>query len=115
MSEQIKVKCVSSDAVDDSAIRRGDVIYATAVSGANVLRDVREAVTNITGGKMKRYELVLDQTIGRALDNLKQRAEDAGYDGVVSLRIVHPQITDGAIEVVVYGTGFWYQNDTRSR
>ena len=107
MSEQIK--CISSDTVDDGDIRRGDVIYATAVSGANVLRDVREAVTNITGGKMTRYERVLDQTIDRALSNLRARVAERGYDGVVSLRIVHPHITDGAIEVVVYGTGFWYR------
>jgi len=108
MSGQIDVKCVSSDAIDGATIQRGDIIYATAVSGANVLRDAREAVTNITGGKMTRYERVLDQTIGRALNTLKERAREVGYNGVVSLRIVHPQITDGAIEVVIYGTGFWY-------
>ncbi|MEO0809106.1 MAG: heavy metal-binding domain-containing protein [Pseudomonadota bacterium] len=101
------MQCVSSDSVD-GAIRRGDLVFATAVSGANVLRDVREAVTNVVGGQMKRYEHVLDHTIARALESLKERAKDQGYDGIVSLRIVHPHITDGAIEVVVYGTGFYH-------
>jgi len=102
------MKCVASGSIDDGTIRRGDVVYATAISGANVLRDAREAITNVVGGKMKRYEQVLDQTIGRAIDNLKERAKEIGYNGIIDLRIVHPHITDGAIEVVVYGTGFWY-------
>ena len=57
---------------------------------------------------MKRYEAVLDETISRAVDNLKSKAEETGFDGIVGIKISHPNITDGAIEVVVVGTGFWY-------
>jgi uncharacterized protein YbjQ (UPF0145 family) len=90
----------------DRPIERGEIVYAVAVSGANILRDMREAVVNTLGGHMTKYEALLDKTIGRALEELSARARAKGYDGVLGIRITHPFITSGAIEVVVSGTGF---------
>jgi uncharacterized protein YbjQ (UPF0145 family) len=92
----------------DRPIERGEIIYAVAVSGANILRDMREAVVNTLGGHMTRYEALLDKTIARALDGLSVRAREKGYDGVLGIRVTHPYITNGAVEVVVTGTGFKY-------
>jgi len=89
-------------------VQKGDMIHACAISGANILRDVREAVVNTIGGHMTKYEALLDATIARALDTLSARARERGYDGVLGIRISHPTITSGAIEVVVSGTGFTY-------
>ncbi|MEO0672687.1 MAG: heavy metal-binding domain-containing protein [Pseudomonadota bacterium] len=100
------MQLLTTDTVGAEPISYGDLLTSTAVTGANVLRDVREAITNTVGGQMTRYERVLDETIARALDGLKAKASTAGYDGVLGVRISHPVITDGAIEVVVTGTGF---------
>lgn len=102
------MKLVTTDDLGDIPVVRGDVVHAAAVSGANILRDMREAITNTLGGPMTRYEALLDQTIERALGGLRQRAGDAGYDGVLGVRVSHPSIAEGAIEVVVIGTGFKY-------
>ena len=101
---------VTSETVD-RPIERGEIIYAVAVSGANILRDMREAVVNTLGGHMTRYEALLDKTIARALDGLSERARTKGYDGVLGIRVTHPYITNGAIEVVVTGTGFKYARE----
>jgi uncharacterized protein YbjQ (UPF0145 family) len=90
----------------DRPVSRGEIVYAVAISGANILRDMREAVVNTLGGHMTKYEALLDKTIARALDGLAARARQKGYDGVLGIRISHPHITDGALEVVVSGTGF---------
>ena len=101
---------VTSETVD-RPIERGEIIYAVAISGANILRDMREAVVNTLGGHMTRYEALLDKTIARALDGLSVRAREKGYDGVLGIRVTHPYITNGAIEVVVTGTGFKYARE----
>ena len=90
----------------DRPVSRGEIVYAVAISGANILRDMREAVVNTLGGHMTKYEALLDKTIARALEGLAERARQKGYDGVLGIRISHPHITDGALEVVVSGTGF---------
>jgi uncharacterized protein YbjQ (UPF0145 family) len=101
------MRLVTTETIDE-AITRGGIVTACAVSGANIIRDMREAITNTIGGQMTRYESLLDRTIARALDVLAQRAKAQGYDGVLGIRISHPMITSGAIEVVVSGTGFRY-------
>jgi uncharacterized protein YbjQ (UPF0145 family) len=98
------MQILTSETVD--GVERGAIVYAVAVSGANILRDMREAVINTIGGHMTKYESLLDQTIARALETLASRAQEQGYDGVLGVRIVHPTITNGAIAVTVSGTGF---------
>jgi len=106
------VRILTTDHAGDTPVRLGGIVTASAVSGANVLRDVREAITNTFGGKMTRYEAVLNETIARAIDNLADNARAAGYDGVLSVRLSHPMITEGAIEVVASGTGFYDASGT---
>jgi uncharacterized protein YbjQ (UPF0145 family) len=102
------MRLLTTDTVEGRAIDKGELVYACAVSGANILRDMREAVVNTIGGHMTKYEALLDKTIARALQALAERAGAQGYDGVLGVRISHPYITSGAIEVVVAGTGFRY-------
>src|SRR5271165_2973932 len=87
-------------------IKEGQLIYANAVLAANLLRDVREAITNAIGGKMRRYEAVLDRVTAQALDSLKEKAAREGYDGVVGVRISSPFMVQGSASITVYGTGF---------
>lgn len=103
------MRLVTSETIEDRAIEQGDMVYACAISGANILRDMREAVVNTIGGRMTKYESLLDKTIAYALEELSARAAAQGYDGVLGVRISHPTITSGAIEVVVAGTGFRYR------
>lgn len=106
------MRIVTSDGIDDAEIVRGEIVHAVAISGANIIRDMREAIVNTIGGHMTKYEALLDATIQRALDNLKKRAAEQGYDGVLAVRLTHPMITSGAIEVVAAGTGFRYARRT---
>ena len=102
------MRIVTTDTLGDTPIKLGSVMFASAVVGANIVRDMRETITNYIGGNMTRYEFVLDQTIDRAMDILTTRAMEKGYDGVVALRLSHPTIVMGALEVVASGTGFNY-------
>lgn len=99
------MRIITADSIGEP-VEIGSVVFATAVSGANVLRDMREAITNTIGGRMTRYEALVEQTVERALEELGKKAAAAGYDGVLGLRVSHPVITDGAVEVLVTGTGF---------
>jgi uncharacterized protein YbjQ (UPF0145 family) len=107
------MQLVTSETVD-RAVARGELVYAVAISGANILRDMREAVINTIGGRMSKYEALLDETIARALEALAERARAKGYDGVLGVRIAHPTITNGAIAVTVSGTGFRFAGQARS-
>ena len=82
------MRLVTSETVPDRPIEQGEMVYACAVSGANILRDMREAVVNTIGGHMTKYEALLDQTIARALEVLSERARAAG----LRRRARHPHL-----------------------
>ena len=105
---------VTTETIGDVRVRHGELVFASAVAGANIIRDMREAVTNYIGGNMTRYEYILDKTIERAFDILSERAKAKGYNGVLAIRVSHPMITTGALEVVAVGTGFYYADKPAS-
>lgn len=90
-------------------IEEGPMLFAVAVGAANILRDIREHITNTFGGRMTRYEELAEATVARALADLEAKADAAGFDGVIGVRVSHPKIAEGAVEVVVYGTPFRYR------
>ncbi|MFY9642054.1 MAG: heavy metal-binding domain-containing protein [Rhodomicrobium sp.] len=94
------------ESLSGQRIKEGELIYANAVLAANLLRDIREAITNAIGGKMRRYEGVLDRVTAQAIELLKQKAAAAGYDGVIAVRISSPYMLPGSAAITVYGTGF---------
>jgi uncharacterized protein YbjQ (UPF0145 family) len=103
------LRLMTVESIGDADVVTGDIVFAAAVSGANIIRDMREAITNTIGGRMTRYEALVDATVARALETLGARAREQGYDGVLGVRLSHPAITDGAVEVVATGTGFRYR------
>ena len=102
---------VLTDRPSDLKIREGDVLTATAITAANIIKDIREHITNTFGGEMSRYEELVDLTVERALERLREKAHAGGYDGVCGLRIANPSVVDGGVEVIVYGTGFHIVHD----
>ena len=99
------------DKLTERKVREGELIWVAAVNAANILRDIREMLTNLLGGKMARYERVMDLTLARALAELDEKAQAKGYDGCLAVRISHPRIVDGAVEIFVYGTAFHFVAD----
>lgn len=89
-------------------IEIGELLTAVAVSAANVVNDIRENIRNLVGGRMSHYEKLVDTAVTTALQDLEHKAKARGYDGVIGVKISHPSLVEGGVEVVVYGNGFRY-------
>jgi uncharacterized protein YbjQ (UPF0145 family) len=110
MSEK-RIVLYTSDVPSGQKIKEGELVWASAVSAANILRDIREIITNTLGGQMQRYEALMDATLERALNELEKKTREKGYDGCLAVRISHPRLADGACEIFVYGTAFHFVAD----
>ena len=84
----------------------GELLVIVTVYAANVVNDIRENIRNLVGGRMHHYEKLVEQAVQIALDDLAAKAQSRGYDGVIGVKISHPSLVDGGVEVVVYGNGF---------
>jgi uncharacterized protein YbjQ (UPF0145 family) len=84
----------------------GELLMVVTVMAANVVKDIRENIRNLVGGRMGHYEKLVEMAVQTALDELARKAQTRGYDGVVGVKISHPELVEGGVEVVVYGNGF---------
>lgn len=101
----------SRHAADDHGHRPGATIDDTlglvkgnTVRARNIGRDITQSLRNITGGELESYSGLMTQSRDEAVDRLVATAEDLGADAVVSVRFETSEITQGAAEILVYGT-----------
>lgn len=102
---------IALDYHPSAQIELGELLTAVNVSAANVVKDIRENIRNLVGGRMSHYEVLVAQAVNNALAELDARALSLGYDGVIGVKITHPSLVEGGVEVVVYGNGFKFLKD----
>jgi uncharacterized protein YbjQ (UPF0145 family) len=90
-------------------IEVGELLVVVTVYAANIVQDVRENIRNLVGGRMAHYERLIQAAVEQALADLEAKASDKGYDGVLGVKISHPSVVDGGVEVV-YGNGYRTRN-----
>lgn len=84
----------------------GSTLFVTHIEASNVVRDIKENIRNIVGGRMQHYERLIDSTTEMALEKMRARLQSEGWHGALSVRISHPNVVDGGCEILVYGTPF---------
>lgn len=86
----------------------GQLYTLSKVTTANVARDMLANLKNLVGGSIGHYSNLINQTVEAATKELAELALNDGYDGIVDFRICSPHVTDGAVEIIVYGNGFHF-------
>ncbi len=97
---------VAIDHIPGEPIELGDMVTVVNVSAAHVVKDIRENIRNLMGGRMVHYEELMRNAVNTALKELDEAALAKGYDGVIGVRLSHPSLVEGGIEVVAYGSAF---------
>ena len=80
------------------------LVSANAVRARNVGRDILAGLKNLVGGEIGAYQQLLIESRQQALAAIEADAERQGADAVVALRMATASVTQGAAEVLVYGT-----------
>ena len=101
---------ITLDYYPNAQIELGELLTVVNVFAANVVKDIRENIRNLVGGRMSHYEVLVAQAVNNALAELDEKAKSRGYDGVIGVKISHPSLVEGGVEVVVYGNGFKFLN-----
>jgi uncharacterized protein YbjQ (UPF0145 family) len=97
--------------VIEGPLEVGELLMVVSVMAAHVVNDIRENIRNLVGGRMNHYEKLVENAVQAALDAIGRKAQERGYDGVIGLKISHPSLVEGGVEVVVYGNGFRVARD----
>jgi uncharacterized protein YbjQ (UPF0145 family) len=89
----------------------GSTLFVVHIFASNVVRDLKENIRNMVGGRMHHYEDLITTTTEMALQKMQLKLQYGGWHGAVSVRISHPNVVDGGCEILVYGTPFRFPLD----
>ena len=66
--------------------------------------DIIAGLRNIVGGEVTEYTKLMAEAREQALDRMKADAQAQGADAVVGVRFATSMITQGAAEILAFGT-----------
>ena len=96
---------VTSDTIPGREIEETlGVVVANAVRARHIGRDILASLKNIVGGEIGAYQHLLMESREQAITRLEADATALGADAIVAMRMATSSITQGASEVLVYGT-----------
>ena len=96
---------VNTDSIPGYRITRAlGLARGNSVRGASITTDISAWIKNQVGGEIDEYTKMLAEAREQACDRLKEHAASLGANAVINVRFVTAHITDGAAELLVYGT-----------
>ena len=80
------------------------IARGSTVRARNVARDVFASIKNLVGGEIEEYTKLKAQSREQALSRMIEDAQKSGADAIVNVRFMTSVISQGAAEVLAYGT-----------
>ncbi len=74
------------------------------VRARNIGRDIFAGLKNLVGGEIREYTKLQAEAREEAILRMKEDAEKLGAEAIVGVRMNTSMITQGASEILIYGT-----------
>ena len=86
------------------------VVKGNTVRACHLGEDIMAFVKNLVGGELNEYTEVIAQAREQALDRMVQEAKALGANAVLGLRFSTFYVTQGAAEIMAYGTAAYVED-----
>ena len=80
------------------------LVKGSTVRCKNIGRDITASFKNLVGGEMTGYNEMLTEARKIAIERMVEEAEAMGANAIIGMRLMSSEITEGAAEMVAYGT-----------
>ena len=80
------------------------LVQGSTVQSKHIGKDLMAGLRGIVGGEMKGYTEMLDDARAQAVSRMIAQAEKLGADAILGVRYATSAITQGAAEILAYGT-----------
>ena len=95
----------TTDTIANTRITRVfGLVQGSTVRARHIGRDLTAFLKNITGGEIREYTKLLAEAREQCLDRMREEAAKMGANAIVGLRFSSTDISEGASELLVYGT-----------
>ena len=100
----------STDFITGKEIETLGIVKGSTVQTKNIGRDIAAGLKNLVGGELTGYTELMNEARAIATDRMILEAQVLEADAVVGVRYATSSITQGAAEVIVYGTAVKFLN-----
>jgi uncharacterized protein YbjQ (UPF0145 family) len=95
---------VTSEHIEDKKLMHLGIVRGGMVQSKHLGKDFMAGLKTIVGGELKGYTEMMNEARALATKRMVEEAQSMGADAIVAVRYVSSAITQGAAEVVAYGT-----------
>lgn len=95
---------VNTDFISGKELETLGVVKGTTVQSRHMGKDIMASFKTIVGGELTGYTEMLNSARAQATKRMVEEAQELKADGVINIRYASSAITQGAAEVMVYGT-----------
>ncbi len=85
------------------------LVQGSTVRSKHVGKDIMAGLKNIVGGELKGYTDLLKEARDEATQRMVKQAETVGANAVLNVRYSTSSITQGAAEMLAYGTAVFLE------
>jgi uncharacterized protein YbjQ (UPF0145 family) len=87
------------------------LVQGSSVRARHLGTDILAFFKNLTGGEIRQYTKLMAESREQALDRMREDAVRRGANAIVGLRFSSADISEGASELLVYGTAVQIERD----
>lgn len=98
------MKLTTTDTLPGHDIEVLGLVRGSTVRAKHVGSDIVAGLRNLVGGEVKEYAALMAGAREQALDRMVAEAGALGADAVIALRFETSTISQGASEILAYGT-----------
>ena len=85
------------------------LVKGSTIQTVNAFRDIGAGLKTLVGGELTKYNEMMNNARALATKRMVEEAESLGADAVVCVRYASASITQGAAEVMAYGTAVQFR------
>jgi len=85
------------------------IAQGSTVRARHMGSDIAAGFKNMVGGELKGYTKLLEDARAEALERMQMQASQLGANAVINVRFATSAITQGAAELMAYGTAVWVE------
>lgn len=89
---------------DYEVVEHLGLVQGSTVRSKHFGRDFMAGIKNIFGGELRGYTELLEESRDEAISRMTTQASAIGADAVLNVRLSTSAVTQGAAEILAYGT-----------
>jgi len=106
-----QILIVSSELIAGKKIKQHlGLVRGNTIRARHVGKDILAGLRNIVGGEIHEYTKLMAESREQALDRMLDEARTLGANAVISVRFSTSMISQGAAELLAYGTAVVYED-----